>query len=210
MQASSAISFRLLPGSISAAASSGSPLPSSFLSGFSGLNFFPLSRPSVDFLTPAVFAFFRPLQFWVLTTQPLFFLSFLPVSASQWLPRCSLPLSLPGFPSSVPAWFPMLPFRLLYSASLFVSFRPSLLRSHSRSTGACLPLSPQAFSTSVPLPFVRFPSVSGYSAFCSSFPVSSPLRLTVAFQVRPSFFRRSGFPLLFHPVSRASLPLPGT
>ena len=27
------------------------------------------------FLTPAVFAFFRPLQFWVLTTQPLFFFS---------------------------------------------------------------------------------------------------------------------------------------
>ena len=41
------------------------------------------SRPSVPrfyplpfrFLTPAVFAFFRPLQFWVLTTQPLFFFS---------------------------------------------------------------------------------------------------------------------------------------
>ena len=42
------------------------------------------------FLTPAVFAFFRSLQFWVLTTQPLFLLfPFLPVSASQWLPQCS-------------------------------------------------------------------------------------------------------------------------
>ena len=42
------------------------------------------------FLTPAVFAFFRPLQFWVLTTQPLFLpFPFLPVSASQWLPQCS-------------------------------------------------------------------------------------------------------------------------
>ena len=42
------------------------------------------------FLTPAVSAFFRPRQFWVLTTQPLF-LPFpsLPVSASQWLPQCS-------------------------------------------------------------------------------------------------------------------------
>ena len=42
------------------------------------------SRPSIPrfsslpfyFLTSAVSAFFRPLQFWILTTQPLFFLSF--------------------------------------------------------------------------------------------------------------------------------------
>ena len=47
------------------------------------------SRP-FRFLTSAVFAFFRPLQFWILTTQPLFLLfPFLPVSASQWLLRCS-------------------------------------------------------------------------------------------------------------------------
>ena len=39
---------------------------------------------------------------------------------------------------------------------LFVSFRPSLLRSHSRSTGACLPLSPPAF----PLPFRFLSSAS--------------------------------------------------
>ena len=90
MQASSAISFRLPPASFSADASTGSPLPSTCVSGFSGLNFFPLSLLSVDFLTPAVFAFFRPLQFWVLTTQPLFLpFPFLPVSASQWLPQCS-------------------------------------------------------------------------------------------------------------------------
>ena len=31
-----------------------------------------------------------------------FFLSVLPVSASQWLPRCRLPLSLPPFPRSLP------------------------------------------------------------------------------------------------------------
>ena len=41
-----------------------------------GLTFHGLSPLSVNFLTPAVFAFFRPLQFWVLTTQPLLFLSF--------------------------------------------------------------------------------------------------------------------------------------
>ena len=58
------------------------------------------------FLTPAVFAFFRPLQFWVLTTQPLFLLfGFLHASASQWLLRCS-------FASFVAPVFP-LPFRLI-------------------------------------------------------------------------------------------------
>ena len=55
-----------------------------------GLPFHGLSPLPFRFLTPAVFAFFRLLQFWVLTTQPLFLLfPFLPVSASQWLPQCS-------------------------------------------------------------------------------------------------------------------------
>ena len=55
-----------------------------------GFRFHGLAPLPLLFLTPAVFAFFRPLQFWVLTTQPLF-LPFpsLPVSASQWLPQCS-------------------------------------------------------------------------------------------------------------------------
>ena len=54
------------------------------------------------FLTSAVFAFFRPLQFWILTTQPLFLLfPYLPDSASQWLSRCSAS----AFASSV---FPIL------------------------------------------------------------------------------------------------------
>ena len=55
-----------------------------------GFRFHGLAPLPLLFLTPAVFAFFRPLQFWVLTTQPLFLLfPFLPVSASQWLPQCS-------------------------------------------------------------------------------------------------------------------------
>ena len=55
-----------------------------------GLPFHGLAPLPFRFLTPAVFACFRSLQFWVLTTQPLF-LPFpsLPVSASQWLPQCS-------------------------------------------------------------------------------------------------------------------------
>ena len=137
MQASSAISFRLPPASISAAASSGSPLPSSFLSGFSRPDFHTTYRRyPVSFLTPAVFAFFRPLQFWVLTTQPLFLpFPLLPGFASQGFPRCSVPLSVSRlFPSFGLVSHAV--FRLSVLGSLFVSFRPSLLRSHSRSSGA--------------------------------------------------------------------------
>ena len=86
------------------------------------------------------------------------------------LSRCPSPLSLPRFPLSLWPDLSCLPSRFLYSASLFVSFRSSLLRSHSRSTSAYLPFSLPVFSTSVPLSFVRFSSASSYSAFCSSFP----------------------------------------
>ena len=55
-----------------------------------GFRFHDLSPLPLLFLTPAVFAPFRSLQFWVLTTQPLFLpFPLLPVSASQWLPQCS-------------------------------------------------------------------------------------------------------------------------
>ena len=118
------------------------------------------------FLTSAVSAFFRPPQFWILTTKPLFFLSTLPGSASQLLPRCPFPLSLPRFPLSPRPDFSCLPSRFLYSALLFVSFRSFLLRSHSRSTGAYHLFSLTVFSASGLLPFVRLPSVSSYSAFC--------------------------------------------
>ena len=67
---SSAISFRLPSDSISAAASSDSPLLSAFTSNLSGPSVPRLSPLPFRFLTPAVSAFFRPLQFWVLTTQP--------------------------------------------------------------------------------------------------------------------------------------------
>ena len=64
-------------------------LPLSLLT-FLGFHFHGLSPLPLLFLTPAVFAFFRPLQFWVLTTQPLFLpFPLLPDSASQWLPQRS-------------------------------------------------------------------------------------------------------------------------
>ena len=117
MQASSAISFRLPPDSISAAASSGSPLlsspPCGFISGFSGLSiprFYPLP---FHFLTPAVFAFFRLLQFWVLTTQPLFLpFLFFPVPPHSSFPGASFRSRFQIF---------RIPLRLVSHASLSAS-----------------------------------------------------------------------------------------
>ena len=61
--------------------------------------------------------------------------------------------------------------RLPVLGFLFVSFRPSLIRSHSCSSGADLVLSLSVFSASDPLTLARFSSASGYSAFCSSVPL---------------------------------------
>ena len=181
-------------------------MPSTCVSGFSGLNFFPLALLSVDFLTPAVFAFFRPLQFWVLTTQPLLFLSLasclrLAVASSVLVFR----FPFLRFPRSSPPGFPCVLPRFRYSALLFVSFCPSLLRSHSCSTGAWSQLSLPPFSGSLPLPFVRFRFPSGYSAFCSSFPLFRlpPLRGFRRARFRSRFF---AFPVLPSLVSHAFFP----
>jgi len=103
----------------------------------------------------------------------------LPASASQWLPQCAVS----AFASSV---FPVLS-RLVsraffpgsrYSALLFVSFRPSLIRSHSRSSGASL--------------LVRFLSSASFWAL----------------SVPPCFLSSaSGFPYSATQLSRSSFPL---
>ena len=54
------------------------------------------------FLTPAVSAFFRPLQFWVLTTQPLFFLSF----SSRFRLTVASPVPVSALASSVSPFSP--------------------------------------------------------------------------------------------------------
>ena len=147
------------------------PLPLCFLRFTSlGFHFHGRSPLPLLFLTPAVFARFRSLQFWVLTTQPLCFLSLPPDSAPQWPPQCAaLAFAPSAFPVPSRLVSHALDSRFRYSAPLFVSFRPSSLRSHSCSTSADLPFSLPVFSVPLSHSFVRFCFPSGYSAFRSSF-----------------------------------------
>ena len=100
----------------------------------------------------------------------------------------------------------MLSLLVLVLGSLFVSFRPSSLRSHSCSTSACLPLSPSAFSLS--FRFLSSPSVPVLTTQPSVLPFrSSRFRLTVASPVRLSAFASwlspffpAWFPMLSFPV----------
>ena len=110
-----------------------------------------------------------------------------------------------GFPRSTLPGFPCIPSRFWYSASLYVSFRPSLLRSHSCSTGAYFRFRfrifrfPSAFLSiaSVPLP------ATWLSA--SSFPLF-PFLPHSGFLGAPLRFRFPAFPVLSCLVSRAFLP----
>ena len=164
-------------------------------------------------------AFFRPplFRFWLLSL--CFFLSsFFPSPPHSSFLGAPSPLSLPRFPLSLRPDFSCLPSRFLYSALLMVSFRPSLIRSHSCSSGACLLLrflaSPYfpAFSVPLPLPFVRFCFPSGYSAFCfflSVLPASASQRLlrcpSSAFASYVSPFSPAWFPVHSFPVPVLSL-----
>ena len=74
-------------------------LPLSFPT-FLGRPFHGLSPLPFRFLTSAVSAFFRPLQFWILTTQPLLFLSFssrLSLAAASPVPDSALASSVSPF-----------------------------------------------------------------------------------------------------------------
>ena len=66
-------------------------------------------------------------------------------AAFQVLPLCLSTSLLFHFRSTR---FPVFPFRFFVLGFLFVSFHPSQFRSHSRSTGASLSLSPSGFSLS--------------------------------------------------------------
>ena len=113
-----------------------------------------------------------------------------------------------GFPHSVLPSFPCSPSRFRYSAFLYVSFCPSLIRSHSCSSGAYFRLPPSVFSASLSLSFVRFRSASGYWAFCfflSVLPVSAsqwlPRCRLSAFASWLSPFSPAWFPVHSFPVS---------
>ena len=60
-----------------------------------------------------------------------------------------------GFPRSALPGFPCILSRFWYLASLYVSFCPTLIRSHSWSSGAYFQLSLSVFSTQFQLSFVR-------------------------------------------------------
>ena len=203
---SSAISFRLPPDSISAAASSGSPLLSSlrFLAS--------LGCPFHRFY-PASFSLSDPRCFRALSTTSVlgsdYSASVSSFPFSSWFrltvafPVLQFCFRFLGFPRSFLPGFPCILSRFRYSASLYVSFHPSLIRSHSCSSGAYLlfrflasPSFP-VFSVPLPLPFVRFRFPSGYSAllfFLSLLPVSASQWLPQCFG---SSFRFPRFPPSF-------------
>ena len=100
---SSAISFRLPSASISAAASFRLTLVFHFRFRPSlGRPFHGLSPLPFRFLTSAVSAFFRPPQFWILTTQPLFFRSF----SSRFRLTAAFPMPVSALASSVSPFSP--------------------------------------------------------------------------------------------------------
>ena len=165
---SSAISFRLPPDSISADASSGSPLSSDFLWAVHSTTYaasFPLSDlRCFRFLSSASVLD----SDYSASALPFLFFPVLPHSC---FPGAPSPLSLPRFPPSLRPGFPCLPSGFLYSASLLVSFCPSLIHSHSCSSGAYLVLSLSVF----PLP-LRFLSSASLPV-----PATQPLFLPFLF-----------------------------
>ena len=135
----------------------------------------------------------------------------LPGSASQLLPQCPSPLSLPRSPRSLLPDFSCIPSQFLYSALLMVSFRPSLIRSRSCSSGAYLVLSLSVFSLSFRFLSSASVPVLATQPSVSSFPSSSLFRLTVAFQMLCFCLPASSvFSLPLRLVSHASLPFFGT
>ena len=156
------------------------------LATFSGPSIPQIALFPFRFLTPSVLTFFRPSQFWVLTTKPLFFLSFssqFRLTAASLMPASALASSVSSFS---PAWFPVPSFQipvLSFTVRFFSLYPVSLPQPFHR----CLP---SAFASGLfhfrltffrPLIF-RFQLLS--LLFFLSF--SSRFRLTAAFPVPAS------------------------
>ena len=144
------------------------------LSGFSGLNFFPLSLLSVDFLTSAVSAFLSIAS--VLDSDYSASVSSFPHSSRPRLtvayPVRPFRFRFLAFPRSSQPGFPCFLSRFFVLGVLFVSFRPSRLRSHSCFTGASLLFRFRIFSGIFCLLsgfFRPLQPASDYSAFCTFF-----------------------------------------
>ena len=153
---------------------------------------------------PLPFSFLSSASLPVPATQPsvLPFLS-LPGSASQLLSRCALPLSLRGFPRSFRPDFSCLLSRFFVLGFLFVSFRPSLIRSHSCSSGAYLVLSLSVFPLSIRILSSASLPVLATQLSVSSFPFSFRFCLTAAFSVYHFLLSLLWFsPFFQNPVSR--------
>ena len=103
-----------------------------------------------------------------------------------------------GFPRSFLPGFPCILSRFWYLASLYVSFHPSSLRSHSCSTSACLLF---RFLASPSFPAFSVPLLLSFRLLGLLFlPFrSSRLRLTVASPVRRFCSRFFGFPPSLRP-----------
>ena len=171
-----------------------------------GRPFHDLSSFPFRFLTSAVLAFFRPPQFWILTTQPLFFFSF--------SSRCRLTVAFPvpalALASSVssfsPAWFPVPSFQIpvLSFAVRFLSLFPaSLPQPFHRCLPSALALGLFHFllASFRPLAF-RF-QLLGLLLFLST---SSRSCLAVAFPVHRLGSRLLGFLFIPGLVSRVFSP----
>ena len=142
-------------------------------------------------------AFFRPLpfHFWILS----FTVSFQRSSrfSLQRLLGAPQVLSFLWSFSFRSAWFPMQFFRFCLLSVLFVSFRPSLLRSRSRSAGAHLSLSLRCFPWLL-LSFVRI-----------SFRLLTTQPLFLPFLSLPGFASQLAFPALlrfFRSFGLSSVP----
>ena len=201
MQVSSAISFRLPPASISAAASSGSPL-------LSGLCFLASLGPSFHEFYSASCRLSDLRCFRILSSASVLdsdysasafpFLLF-PVPPRRCFPGALFPLSLPQLSSLSPAWFPMrsFPIPVLGFAVRFLSpFPDSLpqpfLRCLHPAYAFCIFRFPSAFFRPLPFHF-RLLSLLRFLFPSSRLPLAVVLPVPI-------------YPLPFRLVSHASLP----
>ena len=179
------------------------------LATFSGPSIPQLTLFPFRFLTPSVLTFFRPSQFWVLTTQPLFFFSF----SSRFRLTAAFPMPVSALASSVssfsPAWFPVPSFQipvLSFTVRFLSLFPVSLPQPFHRCLPSVFTFGIFHFRLSFFRPFVfRFQLLS----LLFFFSPSSRFRLTAAFPVPVSALASSvsSFSPAWFPVPSFQIPV---